>query len=940
MRRLIAIAIGLWVATGVARSQTEITSSFDSNTEGWTCNNATAEWRSRGAGLGGYLFIDNPENTVSHLIAPAKFLGNRSAFEGGVLSFSGNLLEALDRYWQEGEGMNYGTITISGPGGTATKDIVQGQPPTNQWIGYELLLIHDTFGITREQWQAILANVTSITVNLEAIYGREMNGFDNFSLRTATAGLTVSPHTTYIFYTQGESENAISHAFIRVQSGIPFEITSLTQEGLPKLDAIVWTNGAQFTQLVRVKPFGTLAPGRHNITLRIAVPGRPTTEVPVIIDVGRREEEVAVRGFGGSGFVNPSQDRYVCTDANTNVTSPAGGAQITQRPDPSAPGCEKKFQVKVDPLFRASYLRIIPPGTQLPVLGAPNRPLVETPPVLTLFTNLSNPSTVEKNVHVTNASGRDITLEARVDQPAGKTALSVPGTGIFTIPAGGSAEVPVQFNPTGLGVGPYQGTLRFFEGNQPIGSTVIYAAVSASTSVRSNVYGTQFFAGSGTPAQPKKIVLENPSASAVSFGTKVGGPPGGGSFQVTPGQGTIPARGKTELTVQPPAGGGANASGVLGVYDADKPSNEWLWIYQKERYGAPPPPVARAVGNCTPAELLMIFTAPGLGFAVHTGETVPLGLDILDDCGVPLEAGQVSVEFGNGDAAVDLFPVGGGQWAGAWRPREAEQAAVTLQAIAFSADGKLFGLESFALEIAAGDNPPPLFETRSVANAASQLPSRPLSGGEIISIYGDALASSAANAPSLPLPTTLGGASVNLGGVAAPLLYAGPTQINAVVPYGLPQGTPLPLIVRRGDSLSFPAPVVLASTSPAVFTLDLSGTGQGIITNLSFQLYTAANPAKAGDPLVIFLGGLGETDPTVPAGQAASNDPLSFVKAEVSVTVGGLPAQFLYAVLAPGFAGLYQAAAIVPPGVAAGNAVPVVVTAGGFASPPVTIAVQ
>jgi len=60
----------------------------------------------------------------------------------------------------------------------------------------------------------------------------------------------------------------------------------------------------------------------------------------------------------------------------------------------------------------------------------------------------------------------------------------------------------------------------------------------------------------------------------------------------------------------------------------------------------------------------------------------------------------------------------------------------------------------------------------------------------------------------------------------------------------------------------------------------------------------------------------------------------------VTVTIGGVDAAVLFAGLAPGFAGLYQLNVVVPGGVSAGDAVPVVVSVAGQASPPVTLAVQ
>jgi uncharacterized protein (TIGR03437 family) len=58
------------------------------------------------------------------------------------------------------------------------------------------------------------------------------------------------------------------------------------------------------------------------------------------------------------------------------------------------------------------------------------------------------------------------------------------------------------------------------------------------------------------------------------------------------------------------------------------------------------------------------------------------------------------------------------------------------------------------------------------------------------------------------------------------------------------------------------------------------------------------------------------------------------------VTIGGVPAPVSFAGLAPGFVGLYQVNVQVPQGVAAGDAVPVVLSTGAIVSNAVTISVR
>jgi len=188
--------------------------------------------------------------------------------------------------------------------------------------------------------------------------------------------------------------------------------------------------------------------------------------------------------------------------------------------------------------------------------------------------------------------------------------------------------------------------------------------------------------------------------------------------------------------------------------------------------------------------------------------------------------------------------------------------------------------------------------------------------GGLVSLYGANLKSQAAQAGSLPLPLGLDDVTVTIGGVRAPLLYAGPRQANFQAPFGL-QGR-VTLELTNGvttDSLE----VEVRPTAPAIFTVDQSGSGLGAIR-------------AAAQSLEIYCAGLGEVTPAVPAGAAAPASPLARVIAPVRVTVDGAEAEVYFAGLAPNFAGLYQVNVAVPPAARRGLRVPVVVTAGGVPS--------
>ena len=141
----------------------------------------------------------------------------------------------------------------------------------------------------------------------------------------------------------------------------------------------------------------------------------------------------------------------------------------------------------------------------------------------------------------------------------------------------------------------------------------------------------------------------------------------------------------------------------------------------------------------------------------------------------------------------------------------------------------------------------------------------------------------------------------------------------------------------------FREPVTIASAQPAIFTVNGSGGGQGVV--LGFQnggaqvLADSNNPVSAGQYVVMYATGLGAVTPPVPDGVAGPSSPLSTVNGPISLTIGGANAIITFAGLAPGFASLYQLDAIVP-AVTPGNSVPVVITVAGQTSPPVTIAVK
>src|SRR5215831_3232966 len=111
----------------------------------------------------------------------------------------------------------------------------------------------------------------------------------------------------------------------------------------------------------------------------------------------------------------------------------------------------------------------------------------------------------------------------------------------------------------------------------------------------------------------------------------------------------------------------------------------------------------------------------------------------------------------------------------------------------------------------------------AVANAASNDTTQ-IARGSFMSIYGTNLGAQAGPPAALPLPTTLGGATVNVKPTSGPTTYkaflhfVSPGQINAILPSAVPAG-PADVTVTVGNSSSPSRRIQVAETSFGIFTI-------------------------------------------------------------------------------------------------------------------------
>jgi uncharacterized protein (TIGR03437 family) len=234
----------------------------------------------------------------------------------------------------------------------------------------------------------------------------------------------------------------------------------------------------------------------------------------------------------------------------------------------------------------------------------------------------------------------------------------------------------------------------------------------------------------------------------------------------------------------------------------------------------------------------------------------------------------------------------------------------------------------------------PTINLSETVNGASFV--SPVTAGSIAAVFGSGLAiGQASSAVPAPLPTTLAQSSFAIGGHAAPLYFAGPTQANLQIPWELAGQTQTSIIATVNGVTSNTQTVALAPFAPGIFSMDATGAGQGAVLIASTaQLAAPGTAASRGGYVSIFCTGLGAVTNQPATGVAAPGAPYSLTNTMPAVTIGGVVAALNYSGLAPGFVGLYQVNAKVPMSVSPGNAVAVIMSVGTSVSNTVTIAVQ
>jgi uncharacterized protein (TIGR03437 family) len=167
-----------------------------------------------------------------------------------------------------------------------------------------------------------------------------------------------------------------------------------------------------------------------------------------------------------------------------------------------------------------------------------------------------------------------------------------------------------------------------------------------------------------------------------------------------------------------------------------------------------------------------------------------------------------------------------------------------------------------------------------ILDSADLAPVTSIAPGQLLSLFGEFSSGSPATPPPGQVSTSLDGTSVEINGIASPLLYVGGGQINFQAPFGIAGAAQANLnltsaLSNLSDSMTLPvvasnpaAFLNLAAPSPALATCTMESAASvnghlPLTLNPDGSVNTCLNPAAAGSAVTLFLNGLGVTSAPV-----------------------------------------------------------------------------
>lgn len=225
----------------------------------------------------------------------------------------------------------------------------------------------------------------------------------------------------------------------------------------------------------------------------------------------------------------------------------------------------------------------------------------------------------------------------------------------------------------------------------------------------------------------------------------------------------------------------------------------------------------------------------------------------------------------------------------------------------------------------------PSFTSANIVNGASFAPS--IAANTWTSVFGGGLASTIRSWASTDfvgskLPIVIDGVGVTVNGEAAAVSYVSPSQVNFLTPTDIAPG-PAQIQITNNGQVSAEVAVTSLSAAPGFFWLTgnkyiLATHANGALIGPTTLISGATTPAAAGETIVLWAAGFGDTSPAAPNGSTLTSS-LPLVTPP-TISIGGASAVVKFSGLVS--SGLYQINVVVPTGLPSGDAA-IVATASG-----------
>jgi uncharacterized protein (TIGR03437 family) len=508
------------------------------------------------------------------------------------------------------------------------------------------------------------------------------------------------------------------------------------------------------------------------------------------------------------------------------------------------------------------------------------------------------------------------------------------------------ATISVQFNPTGLAAGTYNGNVQITSPSisGPVNIPVVLTVtpnvnVTATPPPPGPIVFTQ--AQGATPPASQTITLSSSGPGAApNFVASVTQITGGNWLQVSPGSGT--ASGAITLTVLQnnlPVNT-YNAQVTISLQGASTSSlvyNVTLNVTQQQTVTVTPNGAlnfAFQIGSTTPASQKITVTSTGGSVNLQIGTTTITGGKWLK---ADVTSGRTPL-----DINVSVDPTG-------------LIAGIYNGSITISAQGVLSNpiVINVSLTITAAPAPSILTITSNATNQAG-----PVAPGEIITIKGTSMGpTSPANGVLFRLNAVgavdpiLAGVRVLFNGTPGTPIFVSATQINVTVPYEVASFATANVIVEFNGIQSTAVQVRVTDVVLGLYTLNSTGSGQAAAVNGNLTYNgppsTTTIPAPQGGIVTLYATGGGQSVPASVTGGVTGFGTLYRIpnNNNFTATVGGVPANIDFIGEAPGLVtGVIQINLHLGTG-ASGNALPVDIKYNGISilagpSGAVTVAVQ